>query len=150
MYLQSIKSVKHNAAMSVNRSILKKSRHIGFGVFIVHSSMLSALRVELIRIQKIHKNCGIGKNTNWVFQLVKQGCKWTVVPVVLNSPYRYSNATLTLGPKWSIRKGPKHIRTYFYIYIFISHISLHNAALRYIRYVMHTFLIKFLFYLLDC
>jgi hypothetical protein len=39
MYLQSIKSVKHNAAMSVNRSILKKSRHIGFGVFIVHSSM---------------------------------------------------------------------------------------------------------------
>jgi hypothetical protein len=39
MYLQSIKSVKHNAAKSVNRSILKKSRHIGFGVFIVHSSM---------------------------------------------------------------------------------------------------------------
>ncbi len=27
MYLQSIKSVKHNAANSVNRSILKKSRH---------------------------------------------------------------------------------------------------------------------------
>ncbi len=39
-YLQSIKSVKHNAANSVNRSILKKSRHIGFGVFIVHSSMV--------------------------------------------------------------------------------------------------------------
>jgi len=39
MYLQSIKSVKHNAANSVNRSILKKSRHLGFGVFIVHSSM---------------------------------------------------------------------------------------------------------------
>jgi hypothetical protein len=39
MYLQSIKSVKHNAAKSVNRSILKKSLHIGFGVFIVHSSM---------------------------------------------------------------------------------------------------------------
>jgi hypothetical protein len=39
MYLQSIKSVKHNAAKSVNRSILKKSRHIGFGVFKVHSSM---------------------------------------------------------------------------------------------------------------
>ncbi len=33
MYLQSIKSVKHNAAMSVNRSILKKSRHIGIGLF---------------------------------------------------------------------------------------------------------------------
>jgi hypothetical protein len=32
MYLQSIKSVKHNAAMSVNRSILKKSRHIGIGL----------------------------------------------------------------------------------------------------------------------
>jgi hypothetical protein len=40
MYLQSIKSVKHNAAKSVNRSILKKNRHIGFGVFIVHSSMV--------------------------------------------------------------------------------------------------------------
>jgi hypothetical protein len=39
MYLQSIKSVKHNAAKSVIRSILKKSRHIGFGVFILHSSM---------------------------------------------------------------------------------------------------------------
>jgi hypothetical protein len=32
MYLQSIKSVKHNAAMYVNRSILKKSRHIGIGL----------------------------------------------------------------------------------------------------------------------
>jgi hypothetical protein len=40
MYLQPIKSVKHKAAISVNRSILKKSRHIGFGVFIVHSSMM--------------------------------------------------------------------------------------------------------------
>jgi hypothetical protein len=39
MYLQSIKSVKYNATNSVNRSILKKSRHKGFGVFIVHSSM---------------------------------------------------------------------------------------------------------------
>jgi hypothetical protein len=41
MYLQTIKSVKHNAAKSVHRSILKKSQHFGFGVFIVHSSMLS-------------------------------------------------------------------------------------------------------------
>jgi hypothetical protein len=32
MYLQSTKSVKHNAAMSVNRSILKKSRHSGIGL----------------------------------------------------------------------------------------------------------------------
>ncbi len=39
MYLQSIKSVEHNAAKSVNRSILKKSRHLGFCVFIVHSSL---------------------------------------------------------------------------------------------------------------
>jgi hypothetical protein len=43
MYLQSIKSIKHNAAMSVNRSILKKRQHKGFGVFIVHSSMLWVL-----------------------------------------------------------------------------------------------------------
>jgi hypothetical protein len=39
MYLQSIKSGKDNAAKPVNRSILKKSRHIGFGVIIIHSSM---------------------------------------------------------------------------------------------------------------
>ncbi len=44
MYLQSIKSVKHNAANSVNRSSLKKSRHIGFGVFIVHSSMVGTIK----------------------------------------------------------------------------------------------------------
>ncbi len=37
------KIVKHNAAKSVNRSILKKGRHIGFGVFIVHSSMNASL-----------------------------------------------------------------------------------------------------------
>ncbi len=40
MYVQSIKLVKHNAAKSVNRSILKKSRRIEFGVCIVHSSMV--------------------------------------------------------------------------------------------------------------
>ncbi len=40
MYLQSIKSVKHNAAKSVNRSILEKSQHLVFGVFIVHSSLV--------------------------------------------------------------------------------------------------------------
>ncbi len=39
MYLRSIKSIKHNPAKFVNRSILKKSRHIGSVVFIVHSSM---------------------------------------------------------------------------------------------------------------
>jgi hypothetical protein len=39
MYLQSIKSFKHYVVKSVDRSIFKKSRHIGFGVFIVHSSM---------------------------------------------------------------------------------------------------------------
>jgi hypothetical protein len=32
-----------NAAKSVNRSILKKSRHIGLGVFIVFSSMIEIL-----------------------------------------------------------------------------------------------------------
>jgi hypothetical protein len=47
MYLQSIKSGKHNAAKSVNRSILKKSRHIGCGVFIVHSSMILIQPVTL-------------------------------------------------------------------------------------------------------
>ncbi len=36
MNLQSIKSVKHNAAKSV---YFKKSRHTGFGFFKVHSSI---------------------------------------------------------------------------------------------------------------
>ncbi len=44
MYLKSIKSVEHNAAKSDNRSILNKSRHIGFGVFIVHSSMMPCMQ----------------------------------------------------------------------------------------------------------
>jgi hypothetical protein len=43
MFLQSIKSVKHKAAKSVNRPILKESQHIGFVVFIIHSSMLALL-----------------------------------------------------------------------------------------------------------
>jgi hypothetical protein len=43
MYLQSIKSVRHNAAKSISRSILKKSRHLGFGVFIVNSSMSTGI-----------------------------------------------------------------------------------------------------------
>ncbi len=43
MYLQSIKSVKQNAAKSVNRSTERKANIIGFGVFIVHSSMAIAL-----------------------------------------------------------------------------------------------------------
>ena len=48
MYLQSIKPViKHNAAKFVNRSILKKSRHIEFGVFIVHSSMALTLATDV-------------------------------------------------------------------------------------------------------
>ncbi len=39
MYLQSIKSVKHNAANSVNRSILKKSRHT-YRVWCLYSSFV--------------------------------------------------------------------------------------------------------------
>jgi hypothetical protein len=44
MCLQSIKSVNHNAAKSVNRSVLKRSRQFEFGVFIVHSSMIKTDR----------------------------------------------------------------------------------------------------------
>jgi hypothetical protein len=55
MYLQSIKSVKHNAAMSFNRSILKKSRHIGFGVFIVHSFMRGTMKVQVARTSRRHE-----------------------------------------------------------------------------------------------
>jgi hypothetical protein len=42
-YLQSIKSVKHNAAMSVYRSILKKSRHIGIGLLQFNPSTVVSL-----------------------------------------------------------------------------------------------------------
>ncbi len=62
MYLQSIKSVKHNAAKSVNRSILKKSRHIGFGVFIVHSSM-----IQLEERNSVFRCCSFAANGAYVF-----------------------------------------------------------------------------------
>ena len=52
MYLQSIKSVKHNAANSV-KSILRKSRHVGFDVLIVHSSM----RFWILKMFKFHDSC---------------------------------------------------------------------------------------------
>jgi hypothetical protein len=43
MYFQSIKSVKHNAEISVTRSIFKKSRHIGIGLL---QCNLSTLKVK--------------------------------------------------------------------------------------------------------
>jgi hypothetical protein len=43
MYLQSIKSVNHNAAMSVNRSILRKSQHLGIGLLQFNPSTGAAL-----------------------------------------------------------------------------------------------------------
>jgi hypothetical protein len=62
MYLQSIKSVKHNATKSVYRSILKKSRHYGFSVFIVNSSMLRPLMGSLMGI--------------YMFTLFRTLCPW--------------------------------------------------------------------------
>jgi hypothetical protein len=53
MYLQSIKSVKFNAAISVNRSILKKSRHKGFGVFIVIRPCLRHFLVFLLSVWQV-------------------------------------------------------------------------------------------------
>ncbi len=65
MYLQSI-SVKHNAANSVNRSILKKSRHIGFGVFIVHSSMVVVVGFDRLQISHAEiKGVGPGPTLAW-------------------------------------------------------------------------------------
>ncbi len=64
MYLQSIKSVKHYSAKSVNRSILKKSLHIGFGVFIVHSSMMRPVWAgcaNILLIQDSHTQTEIEK-----------------------------------------------------------------------------------------
>jgi hypothetical protein len=68
MYLQSIKSVKHNSAKSVNRSILKKSRHIGCGVFIVHSSMAATINKILF--------CSPGRGKGYIRVSVRfpQGC----------------------------------------------------------------------------
>jgi hypothetical protein len=58
MYLRSIKSVKHKAAKSVNRSILKKSQHLGFGVFMVHSSMRNTLKYNYITALDLNMNPG--------------------------------------------------------------------------------------------
>jgi hypothetical protein len=63
MHLQSIKSVKHNAAKSANRSILKKSRHIGFGVFGVHSSMAVTKDTENLKVGVI-LNCTWSDHVN--------------------------------------------------------------------------------------
>jgi hypothetical protein len=43
-----MKSVTHNAAKSVNRSILKKIQHTGLGVFIVQSSMILSFAYPFI------------------------------------------------------------------------------------------------------
>ncbi len=71
MYLQSVKSVKHNAAKSVNRSFLKKSRHIGFGVFIVQSSM-GRLHWKLKHRARI---CRSFKKTRYRFSAWRAGTK---------------------------------------------------------------------------
>ncbi len=52
MYLQSLKSVKHNAANSINRSSLKKSRHM-YRVRCLYSSFIHAEKEE-IKIKKIN------------------------------------------------------------------------------------------------
>jgi hypothetical protein len=63
MYLQSIKSVKHNAAKSVNRSVLKNSRHIGFG-----SSMLVSDYFEGKLAENDQKTLIINMSTNLSLQ----------------------------------------------------------------------------------
>ncbi len=50
----------HNAAKSVNRSILKKRRHLGFGVFIVHPSMYVSLDNLLGSYYEISAAVGVG------------------------------------------------------------------------------------------
>ncbi len=67
------KSVKHNAAKSVNRSILKKSRHIGFGVLIVHSSMIVSYSISAKAVLQFLNNLlGLGTERNRVFVLARQ------------------------------------------------------------------------------
>ncbi len=56
MYLQSIKSVKQKAAKSVTQVNLKKSRHKGFGVFIVHSFMRISVHWTTERLLKVLSN----------------------------------------------------------------------------------------------
>ncbi len=68
MYLQSIKPVKHNAAKSVNRSILKKSRHIGFGVF--HHALWNKLWVSRLFTPAYRGLRGLYQVWGWVSLLV--------------------------------------------------------------------------------
>ncbi len=56
MCLQSIKSVKHNAARSVDRSILKKSRHLGFGIFMDYSSMQYSVAYDRTHSRSVHRS----------------------------------------------------------------------------------------------
>ncbi len=56
MYHQSIKSVKHKAAMSVNRSILKKSRHIGIGFLQFNPSTVAVLKETISREAEVFFN----------------------------------------------------------------------------------------------
>jgi len=60
MYLQSIKSVKQNAAKSVNRSTERKADIKGLVVFIVHSSMGCPLT------QLIQSATGV-KHQSWLY-----------------------------------------------------------------------------------
>jgi hypothetical protein len=72
MYLQSIKSVKHNAAKSVNRSILKKRRHLWIGVFVVHSSMYVSLDNLLGSYYEISAVVGVGGGGGDAFEVWPQ------------------------------------------------------------------------------
>jgi hypothetical protein len=90
MRLQSIKSVKDNAAKSINRSILKKSRHLGFGVFIVHSSMGGVERVCLSgsRMPPLHSVCSCKLSTKIIYRK----------PYVANVSVQVHNSSKTNKP----------------------------------------------------
>jgi len=69
MFLQTIKSVKHNAANSINMSILKKSRHWGFGVYssLVHKLMYTTEQADLNFQLIIYQEAGsVGCLPLWV------------------------------------------------------------------------------------
>ncbi len=64
-----------HAANSVNRSILKKSRHLGYGVFIVHSSISAAIAYSYhLTVHVAMQRSSLYKNfcsaIKWIFYCV--------------------------------------------------------------------------------
>ncbi len=94
-----------NAAKSVNRSISKKSRHLGFGVFIVHSSMILVKQQwnHLIKIcvsrtpERVTNKCYLCKKVclfiSWLFHYLQLKISWIAIYTILKVKMHYTPYT---------------------------------------------------------